>query len=381
VAAFLLIQTGSPWQFKQFRLYILRCVIGARPCTDAPSLKLRNYASDSMKVIEQMLRRWWIVVAFTLLFTVGAVGQDADKKSPPAAPSEKEGTEALQKATQNPVANLISVPLQNNSNFDIGPFNRTQNVLNIQPVIPVGVSKSFNMIIRWITPVIWQPAPGTANLQVFGIVANTPAYLAAQDVQKSAGVFGFGDMNPTFFFSPAKPHKLIWGAGPTFVLPTATGKVLGQGKVSMGPSFVALVQPGHWTLGALINNAWSVAGSGSRADVNQMLLQYFINYNLKKGWYVTMQPIVTANWQASSGNVWTVPVGGGVGRIMKLGFQPVNIAGQFYGNAVHPINGSPWGMRLQLAFLFPKLTKDQEKMMLEKKLKELETEQQRSPAK
>jgi hypothetical protein len=89
------------------------------------------------------------------------------------------------------------------------------------------------MIIRWITPVIWQPAPGTADLQVFGIVANTPAYLAAQDVQKSAGVFGFGDMNPTFFFSPAKPHKLIWGAGPMFVLPTATSKVLGQGKLSM----------------------------------------------------------------------------------------------------------------------------------------------------
>ena len=183
-----------------------------------------------MKVIEQGLRRWWIVVAFTLLFTIGAVGQDADKKGPPAAPSEKEGTEALQKATQNPVANLISVPLQNNSNFNIGPFDRTQNVLNIQPVFPIGVSKSWNLIIRWITPVIWQPAPGTADLQVFGIVANTPAYLAAQDVQKSAGVFGFGDMNPTFFFSPAKPHKLIWGAGPMFVLPTATTKFWGRGK-------------------------------------------------------------------------------------------------------------------------------------------------------
>jgi hypothetical protein len=334
-----------------------------------------------MKVIGQGLRRWWIVFGFTLLFTIGAVGQDADKKGPPAAPSEKEGTEALQKATQNPVANLISVPLQNNSNFDIGPFDRTQNVLNIQPVIPIGISKSWNLIIRWITPVIWQPAPGTADLQVFGIVANTPPYLAAQDVQKSAGVFGFGDMNPTFFFSPAKPHKLIWGAGPMFVLPTATSKVLGQGKVSMGPSFVALVQPGHWTLGALINNAWSVAGSGSRADVSQMLLQYFINYNLKEGWYLSMQPIVTANWQASSNNVWTVPVGGGVGRIMKFGFQPVNLSAQFYGNAVHPLNGSPWSMRLQLAFLFPKLTKDQEKMMLEKKLKQLETGPQRSPAK
>jgi hypothetical protein len=314
----------------------------------------------------------WILII--LLFTIGAAGQDAEQKSSPAAPSEEGRTEALQKATQNPVANLISVPLQNNSNFDIGPFDRTQNALNIQPVIPIRVSENWNMIIRWITPVIWQPAPGTTNLEVFGIEENTPAYLAAQAVQKSAGVFGFGDMTPTFFFSPAKPHKLIWGAGPVFVLPTATSHVLGQGKLSMGPSFVALWQPGHWTVGALINNAWSVAGSGSRPNVNQMLLQYFINYNLKKGWYLSVAPIVTANWQASSGNVWTVPVGGGIGRIMKLGFQPINVTAQFYGNAAHPASGSPWGMRLQLAFLFPKLSPKEKELLMEEKLKEMQAQ-------
>ena len=271
------------------------------------------------------------------------------------APTGEAGgsTEDLQKATQNPVASLISVPLQNNSNFGIGPFDRTQNVLNIQPVVPINVSESWNLIVRWIAPVIWQPAPGTANLEVFGIEEDAPAFFAAEALQKSAGVFGFGDMTPTFFFSPAKPHRLIWGAGPVFVLPTATSKVLGQGKLSMGPSVVALVQPGHWTLGALINNVWSLAGSGGRAAVNQMTWQYFINYNLKKGWFLSSSPIVTANWKASSGNVWTVPVGGGVGRVMRLGMQPVNISAQFYGNAAHPVHGSPWSMRLQIAFLFP----------------------------
>lgn len=263
-------------------------------------------------------------------------------------------TEDLQKATQNPVASLISVPLQNNSNFGIGPFERTQNVLNIQPVIPIGISKNWNLIIRWITPVTWQPAPGTANLELFGIEENTPAYFAAQNVQANVGVFGFGDTTTTFFFSPANSHKLIWGAGPVFVLPTATSRVLGQGKVSMGPSIVLLAQPGHWTIGALINNAWSVAGAGSRASVNQMTLQYFINYNMKKGWYLSSAPIVFANWEATSPNVWTVPVGGGVGRIMRLGAQPVNISAQFFGNAEYPSNGSPWGMRLQIAFLFPR---------------------------
>jgi hypothetical protein len=131
----------------------------------------------------------------------------------------------------------------------------------------------------------------------------------------------------------AKLHKLVWGAGPVFVLPTATSKVLGQGKVSMGPSVVALVQPGAWTLGALINNAWSVAGPSDRSSVNQMTLQYFVNYNLKKGWYLSSSPIITANWRAANGNVWTVPLGGGVGRVFRLGFQPVNVAAQFFGNA------------------------------------------------
>src|SRR4029077_17938776 len=237
-------------------------------------------------------------------------------------------TSDLQKAGQNPGASLISVPIQNNSNFGVGAFDRTQDVLNIQPVIPAKISKSWMLITRIIQPIIWQPYPD----------------------QPTGGESGFGDMNPTFFLSPAKPGKLIWGVGPAFVIPTATNQILGQGKFSMGPSVVALAQPGKWTLGALVNNVWSIAGSGSRPDVNQMLLQYFVNYNLNKGWYLTISPILTANWNASSGNVWTVPFGGGVGRVMKLGFQPVNISAAFYGNAVYPSGASSWGMRLQIAF-------------------------------
>jgi hypothetical protein len=233
------------------------------------------------------------------------------------------------------VASLISVPLQNNTGFGIGPYERTQNVLNVQPVIPVGISEDWNLIVRVIQPIVWQP-----NVS-----------------QSSQGWFGFGDMNPTFFFSPAKPHKLIWGVGPTFVIPTATADELGQGKLSMGPGVVLLTTPGHWVIGTLINNVWSVAGSGSRPPVNQMLLQWFVNYNLKKGWYVATSPIVTADWRASSGNQWVVPLGGGVGRIMRLGNQPVNLLAQLYGNAVHPAGASPWGMRLQIQFLYPKKPK------------------------
>jgi hypothetical protein len=264
----------------------------------------------------------------------------ADKNSAKAKPAEDEspanaGTEALQKATQNPVASLISVPIQNNNNFSISPGNRTQDVLNLQPVVPIGISKDWNLIVRWIVPIIYQPLPvPPANPQT--------------------GVYGFGDMVPTFFLSPKKPGKLIWGLGPVFQLPTATSTYLGQGKLGIGPSAVALMQPGHWTLGVLFNNVWSVAGSGSRPSVNQFLLQYFINYNLKKGWSLSMSPTITANWQASSGNVWTVPVGAGVARVFRAGYQPMNASVAFFGNAVHPVAGSPWGMRLQISFLFPK---------------------------
>jgi hypothetical protein len=106
-----------------------------------------------------------------------------------------------------------------------------------------------------------------------------------------------------------------------------------------------------------------------------MLLQYFVNYNMKKGWYLTTQPILTANWEVSNNGRWVVPFGGGVGRIMKLGFQPVNISVQAYGNAVHPPGASPWGVRASFALLFPKLTKQQQKMMMQQKLKQLEQEQ------
>ena len=286
---------------------------------------------------------------------IGVQGtQLATEQTPAAAANADE----LRKEAQNPVASLISVPTQNNINVGIIPGNRTQNVLNIQPVIPLRVSNNWNLIIRWITPIISQPLPAPAPLL-------------------QVGVSGLGDMQPTFLLSPAKPHKLIWGVGPIIQMPTATSQYLGQGKLALGPNFVALAMPGKFVVGVLVNNIWSVAGSGSRRDINQMLLQYFVNYNMKKGWYLTIQPIITANWNtpAPSGSVWTVPFGGGVGRIMKLGFQPVNINVQAYGNAVHVPGASPWGVRATFALLFPRLSKEQQKMLLEQKLKQMEQEQ------
>ena len=270
-------------------------------------------------------------------------------------PAASANAEELRKAAQNPVSSLISVPVQNNSNVGVDPGNRVQNVLNIQPVIPVQISENWNLIIRWITPIIYQPLPAPPP---------TP----------QVGVSGLGDMQPTFLLSPRKASKLIWGVGPIIQIPTATSRFLGQGKLALGPNIVALTEPGHFVIGVLVNNIWSVAGDGSRPAINQMLLQYFVNYNMKKGWYLVTSPIINADWKAPSGRVWTVPVGGGVGRVMKLGFQPVNISVRAYGNAVHAPGAPSWSVQGTFALLFPKLTKQQEKMMLEQKLKQMEQE-------
>lgn len=218
---------------------------------------------------------------------------NAKRNAEEAEAGSSASTEAIQKATQNPVASLICVPVQNNTNFGQNPGYRTQDVLNIQPVIPIGISKDWNLLVRWIAPIVYQPVP------------NQPG---SPEIRE----YGLGDMQPTFFLSPKKPGKLIRGAGPFVLLPTATNTDLGYGKFGMGPSVVVLTQPGHWALGVLANNVSSVAGSGSCPDANQFIFQYFINYNLKKGWYITWQPTLTANCEATSRNTWTVSFGGGV---------------------------------------------------------------------
>ena len=235
---------------------------------------------------------------------------------------------------QNPVGNLISVPFQNNVNFPLGQFSRVQDILNIQPVIPMSLNDDWLLISRWITPVVYQP-----NI-----------------LSPSGGANGLGDLNPSLFLSPARPGKIIWGIGPTFLLPTATDQTLGQGKWGAGPSIVMLLQPEHWTIGFLSNNIWSIGGDRRRPLVNQFLTQYFINYNLKKGWFLTESPILTSNWMAPAHNRWLVPFGGGIGRITKIGSQPFVWQVNLYYNLIRPqdIPAPKWQVRLQVAFLFPK---------------------------
>ncbi len=247
--------------------------------------------------------------------------------------AQEASQEELARKTQNPVSDLISLPLQNNTSFGIGPNNRTQNVLNIQPVIPLNAGK-WNVINRPILPVVYQP-----------------------DVLESeGGTFGLGDLTYQLFFSPAKPGKLIWGVGPVTIIPTATDDVLGSGKWSAGPAAIALIMHKQIVAGAIVFNAWSFAGDSDRGDVNQFLLQYFINFNIANGWYLVTAPIITANWELPSEDRWIVPFGAGVGKIFAVGRQPMNASVQGYWNAVKPdaLDGPDWTLRTQLQFLFPK---------------------------
>ena len=249
-----------------------------------------------------------------------------------AEPENDAKTEELAKDSENPIANLISVPFQNNFNFGIGPNDATQWLLNVQPVIPITLNKDWNLITRTIMPIINQPSP-------------------APGIESA---FGLGDINPTFFLSPANSGKLLWGVGPTMTFPTATESLLGNGKWSAGPSLVILTTPGHWVIGALANNQWSFAGWGKRS-VDALLVQPFVNYNFPRGWYLVSAPIITANWEAASDERWTVPIGGGVGKIIKIDKLPINMQLQAFCNVVTPQHsGADWQLRFQVQFLFPK---------------------------
>jgi hypothetical protein len=168
-----------------------------------------------------------------------------------ARTASAQSNEELAKEAQNPIANVISVPFQSNFNFGFGPYDKLRYILNIQPVVPLHINDDWNVITRTIMPVISMP-----KLTPF-----------------DSGEWGLGDVNPTMFLSPTHPGDLIWGVGPTWTMPTATQKNLGSKKWSTGPALVVLTIQGPWVIGALANNQWSFASTGSGKAVNQMLIQ------------------------------------------------------------------------------------------------------------
>jgi hypothetical protein len=247
-------------------------------------------------------------------------------------PARAQETSELAKQAQNPIANMVSIPFENDFNPETGVNKKDSYALQVKPVVPFTVSDDWTVITRTIVPVIQIP-----------------------DLSPEVhGVTGLGDIQESLFLSPSKASSVIWGAGPALSFPSASHDILGTGKLSVGPTVVVLSIQGHWLFGALAQNLFSVAGPSSRARVNQMLTQPFVNYNLINGWYLVSSPVITANWKVNSDKRWLVPVGGGIGKIVHLGKQPVNVYLQCFRNVEYPPGTTPWSLRFQFQFLFSK---------------------------
>ena len=253
------------------------------------------------------------------------------REQPPSGTDENK----LARAVQNPVARLTSVPLQNEAELGIGPYDRVRNTLGIQPTIGVAVTRDVGIISRTRLPFVSRP----------------------EARQHSGSTSGLGDITESLLVIPNATAGVVWGVGASLLLPTATPSELGAGKLGLGPSAAVVVQPKPWTIGAVGVQMWSVAGASNRREVSQLAVIPVVTYHLPRGWYLTTSPIVTANWNAaSSGDAWTVPVGGGAGKVVVVDQLPINVAAAAYWYAIRPdtVAAPSMTVQLQVALLFPR---------------------------
>ena len=235
-------------------------------------------------------------------------------------------------SSENPLSNTIIVPFRNNLNFEFLGKPKPQDVLQIEPQLPIKLTEKIKVIVRPVLPVFYQI--NTATLE--------------------GHVFGVGDLNPQFYFSSAVQKTFAVGFGPAFALPTATNSQIGTGKVSAGPAMVFAAMPTNWVLGFYANNLWSIAGGRNRPSVNVFNLSGFVYYNLSNDWFLASTPGIAANWKISGSEKWIVPVGGGIGRLFKINNQHIIGSIQYFYNALVPSTiKTKWSIRFALDFVFP----------------------------
>ena len=238
----------------------------------------------------------------------------------------------LSRKMQNPVSDRISFSFEDRVNFGVGLNDDVQNILNVRSLYSFNLGDNWNLVNRTIVPVVNQP----------------------ELVPGSGDQFGLGDISSTFFLMPRSSRFAIFGVGPVVSFPTATDETLGTEKWGVGPSVVVVSMPDRWIFGALVNNLWSVGGDSNREDINSMVIQPFVFYNFPNGWYTVSSPTIRAIWTADSEDRWVVPLGGGVGKIFKIGKQVMNASVQAFYNVEKPGPVADWSLRMQLQFLFPK---------------------------
>lgn len=255
---------------------------------------------------------------------------DASDTPSKQANGSGDSTADLAMKLQNPVANLISVPIQNNWDFGIGSTDAMRYLVNVQPVIPFSIGDDWNLITRTILPIVHAESPVPGGVDVNGL----------------------GDIVQSFFFSPKAPvGGWIMGAGPVFLYPSASDDALSAKKWGAGPTAVLLKQDSGWTYGLLSNHIESFAGTSSRPDVSATFLQPILSYTTKTFTTFGLNTESTYDWQNSQ---WTVPVNATISQLIKLGKQPLQfqLGGRYYPEK--PNGGADWGLRFAVTLLFPK---------------------------
>src|SRR5215813_8546883 len=249
----------------------------------------------------------------------------------PALAQEQSGGREFLKKARNPLDDQISFQIQPNFNFGGAPDRDTQYVFNLQPVVPINLSADWLLFSRTILPLIDQPGSESGQGYTFGI----------------------GDIQETLILSPPSSKTFIWGLGSVLQFPSASATSLGTGKWEMGPIGAAVFTSKWWQLTGQIYNLWSYAGDASRPAVNTMFLQPVLNVFLPRDWYLTFGPQVTANWKASAGNKWTVPVGGGIGRAFSIASKSGIAQVEAYNYVERPSGSATWTVILTVQFVFP----------------------------
>jgi hypothetical protein len=278
----------------------------------------------------------WLLNAVVANVTY-AQGADADSAH---ANRDSKADADLAKQSQNPVANMVSLPLQYNYYTAGGLGSASEMVLNVQPVLPLSIGKNWLIVSRTIVPFVSIPLPAGST------VVGSSSALAPQ-------IGGIADIQEQAYFTSATPGKWTWAVGPIFSFPTATNRLARTGQWGLGPTAVALTMPGPWVIGALVNNVWRIGGAANGHVLNALTLQPFINYNLAHGWAISTAPLVTADWSAIEGQRWTVPIGLGVSKIARIVEQPLNLQLQYYHNVKHPDLAGSEQLRLAVAALWP----------------------------
>lgn len=287
-----------------------------------------------------LVRTLALALVLGLPLAGSALAQDNEEAANEAASDEHQEGEFdsdLEQAAraENPVSDIVRLPIINSTFFGIGPRDQVGNALFFAPIVPFLFEGDWSIVTRTIIPVITRP-----------------------DVAAGSGrTTGLGDIT-----LEALGHKL-WrfrrgqlfdvALGPIVGFPSATREVLRSGKWNLGPKLIAGVTAKRWVALVLVRNLWSVGGDANRPDVNALLLQYLLFYNFQKGWYLAMEPIITADWKQSGTNRWTVPFGIGVGKFFRIGRLPITTRAQAFYNAVRPDFGAKWELRISLVLFKP----------------------------